>query len=95
MEFPGRADCPWCGAPAQLVAVGPEAVLTGFTAVLHPVPGSIMEPPYGIGVARFADGLQVIGLLTTAGDDLGLDDPIEVCVIEVPDGRLTYAFRPA
>ena len=95
MEFPGRAECPWCGGASAFVVIGPEATLAGFTAVLHPAPGSIIDPPYDIGVARFADGLQIMGLLVTAGDDHAVGDPIEVCVVEVPDGRLTYGFRPA
>ena len=52
-----------------------------------------MEAPYDIGVARFAGGLDVMGLLETPADDLELGDPIEVCAVEVPDGRLTYSFR--
>lgn len=93
MEFPGRVECPWCGGPSSPVAMGPEATLVGFTAVLHPAPGSLIEAPYDIGVARFAGGLDVIGLLETPADDLELGHPIEVCAFDMPDGRLTYSFR--
>ena len=94
MEFPGRVECPWCGGPSVPAPLGPDAVLVGFTAVLHPAPGSLVEAPYDIGVARFAGGLHVMGLLlATPTDGVALGDPIEVCAVEVPDGRLTYSFR--
>ncbi len=93
MEFPGRVECPWCGGASSPVALGPEAVLVGFTAVLHPAPGSLIEPPYAIGVGRFAGGIDVMGLLASPTDVVALGDPIEVCAFGVPDGRLTYSFR--
>jgi uncharacterized OB-fold protein len=94
LEFPGRDLCPACSQPATPSPVGPEATLAAFTAVLHPAPGALIQPPYHIGVARLADRLQVIGLLIDADDrELTVGTPLETIVFATPDCNLTYAFR--
>lgn len=60
------------------------------TAVLAQPPGSKVQAPYGVGVAEFAPGLRVIGLLV--GEPF-IGSTVEVVVHEpFPDGR-TFAFR--
>lgn len=94
LEFPGREVCPVCGDPATSSPVGPEATLAGYTAVLHPAPGALIQPPYHVGVARLDDRLLVIGLLVDAEDrELDIGARLETVAFEVADGALTYAFR--
>jgi uncharacterized OB-fold protein len=60
------------------------------TAVLAQPPGSRVEAPYGVGVAEFAQGIRVIGLLVGSP---AIGATIEVVTHEpFPDGH-TFAFR--
>jgi uncharacterized OB-fold protein len=96
VEFPALDVCPACGSDVHPVELGPEAILAGFTEVLHPPPGAQVEVPYTVAVAAFEENLAVLGLLDrpTAVAELEVGLPLEVCVVPVGD-RLTYGFRLA
>jgi uncharacterized OB-fold protein len=93
-EFPAIATCPACGAPSPAIALGPDAVLSGFTEVLHPPPGAQVEVPYTIAVAAFPENIAVMGLLDrhVPAGELELGQPVEVCVVPTGAG-LTYGYR--
>ena len=93
-EFPRLAECPACGGGIDDVRLGPEATLAGFTEVLHPPPGALVEVPYTIALAAFAQNLTVMGVLDhhMAAVNLAIGTPLEVCVVEYGEGR-TYGFR--
>jgi uncharacterized OB-fold protein len=89
-EFPRRTTCPACGADADPILLEGPAVLTVSTAVLAQPPGSRVEAPYGVGVAEFAQGIRVIGLLV---GQPAIGATVDVVVHEpYPEGR-TFAFR--
>jgi uncharacterized OB-fold protein len=92
-EFPGREACPACGAPMVDHRLGPEATLGAVTAVLHPPPGGLVEPPYVVGVAEFHGGVSVLGVV--ADEDLGQvrrGQRVRVATHETPSVQ-AYCFR--
>jgi uncharacterized OB-fold protein len=51
--------------------------------------------PYHVGIARFPEGIAVMGLLVdVAGVDLRIGLPIETVAVSAYDDLMTYAFRP-
>jgi uncharacterized OB-fold protein len=100
-HFPAGEVCPYCGADGCApLAVGPEARLWLYTAVLSRPPGYRGEVPYGFGVVELAGGLRVVARLTEARlDRLRPGLPMRLVVEELftdDEGRavLSYAFRP-
>jgi uncharacterized OB-fold protein len=94
-EFPALTRCPTCGSDASPVGLGPNAVLAGFTEVLHSPPGAEVDVPYTIAIAAFADAnLAVLGLLDhhVPSDELTFGLPLEVCRVETRTDS-TYGFR--
>ena len=53
VEFPALTDCPADGDAVEYIELGPDAVLQGFTEVLHPPPGAEVDVPYTLAVAAF------------------------------------------
>jgi uncharacterized OB-fold protein len=95
VEFPALPTCPVCGAEATPVALSSTASLGGYTTVLHPPPGARIPVPYHVGVARFAEGIAVMGLLVeVTGFDLRIGMPVETVAFAAHDDLMTYAFRP-
>lgn len=92
-EFPGLVACPACGSATAEVELPEEATLVGFTAVLYPPPGSRVEVPYGIGVARFADEVCILGLMDPGGPELEIGMMLRTVAIVVGDDLLTYAYQ--
>ena len=95
VQFPARTECPACGAPASATALQARATLGPCTAVLHPPPGALVPTPYLVGVARFPEGISVMGLVVGTDQTPPPGTPVETVATALPDGRLTYAFRPA
>lgn len=96
-EFPALGGCPADDGPVDEVALGPDAVLVGFTEVLHPPPGAQVEVPYTLAVARFADhDLDVLGLLEDHApvDQLAVGARLHVVAVPFGGGR-TYGYRLA
>lgn len=92
-EFPPRDTCPVCAATLEDEELGPHAVLGAYTAVLHPPPGALVDPPYVVGAARFEGGISVLGrIIGRTFDDLEPDLPLAVVVAPFGD-QLGYAFR--
>lgn len=95
-EFPARPQCPACGASATTEGLPEHAVLAGYTTVLHPPPGAQVAVPYHVGIARYSNGLCILGLLDAPVDialELGMD--LVTIATEPSPGALTYAFRLA
>jgi uncharacterized OB-fold protein len=63
--------------------------------VLHPPPGGLVEVPYLVGVARFPEGISILGVVTGASQTPPQGTPVDTVAMALPNGRLTYAFRPA
>jgi len=88
-EFPRRTSCPACGATAEPVELVGPAVLRVSTAVMAQPPGSLIEAPYGVGVAEFAQGLCVLGLLVGQPE---VGATVDVVVHEPYQGGRIFAF---
>jgi uncharacterized OB-fold protein len=92
VSFPRRSVCPACGGSAAPYELRGPATLRVLSAVLAPPPGAKVPAPYDVGVAEFAEGICVIGLIdgpVTKGE------PVQPVVYEpYPDGRI-FAFRRA
>lgn len=94
-DFPRRDACPACLGPVDDIVLTDSAVLSGFTSVLHPPPGALVQTPYHIGIAAFPEGVSVLGqLLVDSLDEVSIGDAVSVVATEV-DGSATYAFRPS
>ena len=100
-HFPRGPVCPYCGEASCVdAAVGPNARLCLYTAVLTRPPGYRGDVPYGFGVVELDGGLRVIARLTEARlERLRPGLPLRLVVEPLftdDDGRsvLSYAFRP-
>jgi uncharacterized OB-fold protein len=91
-QFPAAPDCPACGTDTRPVALDGPARLVFATRILAAPPDSLVAAPYDVGVAEFAGGTRVIGLLDGSPDRGTSVRPI---VIEPADGLVTFAFGPA
>jgi uncharacterized OB-fold protein len=72
-----------------------NATLGTCTAVLHAPPGALVEVPYMVGVARFPEGISIMGVVVGVTQTPPQGTPLEIVAMALPDGRLTYAFRPS
>ena len=100
-HFPRGPVCPYCGEASCVdAAVGPDARLCLYTAVLTRPPGYRGDVPYGFGVVELDGGLRVIARLTESRlERLRPGLPLRLVVEPLftdDDGRsvLSYAFRP-
>ena len=53
-SFPATGTCTWCGAPRSDPVLLSSGTAVAATAVLHRTPGSVVEVPYVVVLARFA-----------------------------------------
>jgi uncharacterized OB-fold protein len=67
-------------------------MLTVLTAVLAQPPGAKVEAPYDVGVAQFAEGICVIGLIDGPVEQ---GDQVEPVIVAPYEGGQTFAFRRA
>jgi uncharacterized OB-fold protein len=65
-EFPTRRYCPTCDADPVERPLSGEAVVEFVTAVLHQPPGALIEAPYAVVLARFAEGVSIMGVISDA-----------------------------
>jgi uncharacterized OB-fold protein len=93
-EFPYRDYCPGCGGRDVVEgSLGPQARVVGTTAVLHPPPGAMVETPYTVALAAFAEGVSVLGVVMERSfDEVPLGAHVVATVVEL-DGRLGYQYR--
>ena len=95
-SFPATGACTWCGAPGSEPLLLAEGVAMATTAVLHATPGSVVEVPYVVALARFEQaGLDVLGRVPGATDPATVPagTPLRVVAESLPDGRVHYAFE--
>ena len=93
VEFPARSSCPACAGAMESVALSQDAGVSGFTSVEHGPPGALVDVPYVIVVAEFAEGVAVLGQLVGATiDDVAIGDRLETVVVAVGE-RASYGFR--
>jgi uncharacterized OB-fold protein len=93
MEFPAAPACPACGQPSPVEDLASEAILVGYTSVLHAPPGSKIPVPYSVGVACFGDELCVMGLLEEAAHEPRVGAAVTTVACSVAGEAVTYAFR--
>lgn len=90
VSFPCPDRCPSCTGELTLTALEGPARLSVLTAVLAQPPGALIQAPYDVGVADFAEGIRIIGLIDGAAEQGDLVEPV---VIAPYDGGQTFAFR--
>lgn len=89
--FPRASRCLACGSCAEAVELAGPAEIDVRTAVLSQPPGALINAPYEVGVARFAEQrICVIGLLD---GPVFAGDQVRVVVIEPHPQVRTFAFR--
>jgi uncharacterized OB-fold protein len=97
-SFPDVGSCTWCGATEQEpIALG-SATAVASSAVLFPTPGAVVDTPYVVTLARFANaGLDILGRVPGKIDPEAVPPgmPLRVVSDALPDGRRHYAFVPA
>lgn len=95
VEFPAADQCPACGASTEPMPLSGQARLGPRTAVLHAPPGALVSTPYVVGVARFPEGISVLGLVDAPSlESTATGDAIDVIAYEPTTGLVTYGFRP-
>jgi len=60
-SFPLASNARRAVSPRRPAPLPSEGRLCGFTAVLHPPPGTEVPVPYGIGVVEFDGRVRVMG----------------------------------
>lgn len=75
------------------VALSTEAVVEGFTAVMYPPPGALVEAPYAIIAAGFDEGVTVLGVgVGILVDELAIGDRVE-CIATMIGDAIGFGFR--
>jgi uncharacterized OB-fold protein len=95
-SFPATGTCTWCGTAGSDPVPLAEGVAVAATAVLHATPGSVVEVPYVVALARFEQArLDVLGRVPGATDPATVPagTPLRVVAESLPDGRVHYAFE--
>lgn len=94
VHFPARPECPACGGSTCATPLQNQAELGGCTAVLHPPPGALVEVPYLVGVARFPEGISIMGLVVGVSETPPPGSAVRTVATALPGGHLAYAFSP-
>jgi uncharacterized OB-fold protein len=90
VEFPRRTECPACGASAAPIELDGPATVRVLTGVLAQPPGALIQAPYDIAVAEFAEGICVIGLVD---GEATRGDRVRPVILEPFDDGRAFAFR--
>jgi uncharacterized OB-fold protein len=93
VQFPSTASCPVCSLRSEDLWLAGPAKLVFATKILAGPPDSLVAAPYGVGVAEFAEGLRVIGLLDDPPPAVG--DAVVPVVHQPAVDLVTFAFRRA
>jgi uncharacterized OB-fold protein len=94
-SFPATGTCTWCGATGSDPVPLSSGTAVAATAVLHRTPGAVVDVPFVVALARFAQaGLDVLGRVPGVADPARVPPgtPLRVVAESLPDGRLHYAF---
>ena len=97
--FPRRLACERCGSEnIKEKLEGPAGRLMTFTIVHEPFGQGSLEPPYGVGLVQFEDGVTIKGLLHPTYQAPHVGESVLTTEIEIKgdgdDDLLTYAFTP-
>ena len=96
VAFPKREHCERCGGDVEPIALSTRATLIAHTEVIHPPPDAKVEVPYGVGLARFPEGISILGLLDDAlRQEVTVGIEVETFAHEAFEGGLTYGYRRA
>jgi uncharacterized OB-fold protein len=90
VTFPAPQHCPACGGQVEPTRLSGPATLSVLTAVLSPPPGALVAAPYDVGVADFAAGIRIIGLVDGPAERGDLVEPV---VLSPYEGGETFGFR--
>jgi uncharacterized OB-fold protein len=99
-EFPARDYCPRCdedaaghGPHGEVVAdqLSSEAVVSGFTAILHAPPGALIQTPYTVVLAAHPEGVSVIGVLLAGFDEVTAGQAVHTVGLQVGD-RVGFGY---
>ena len=94
-EFPFRASCPGCGGETESRSLSSQAILTGFTAVNHALPGALVEAPYVVAIAAFPEGISILGTVVGAEyGELSLGGRVRTVAVDV-GGNVGYGYQLA
>jgi uncharacterized OB-fold protein len=102
IAFPQQGSCPRCTSvdvAAHLLAA--RGSLWTWTIQCFPpkppyVPSEGDFEPYAVGYVELADELRVEARLTDVQPgELRIGMPMELTLLAIPGGKVTYAFRPA
>jgi uncharacterized protein len=95
-SFPATGTCTWCGAPDSDPVPLSSGTAVAATAVVHRTPGAVVQVPYVVALARFAEaGLDVLGRVPGAADPAAVPSgtPLRLVAEALPDGRMHFAFE--
>ncbi|MBC7334754.1 MAG: OB-fold domain-containing protein [Clostridia bacterium] len=95
--FPPRADCYQClGGEVVFEPVRGTGRLISFTTANYAPTGFEADVPYTLALADF-DGLKVFGRMSreVPPQELAVGLAVNLAVVRLPDGQLTYEFIKA
>lgn len=95
--FPPRADCANClGEDMEWTPIKGNGTIKTFTHTMYAPTGFEADAPYTIVVAEFGE-IKVLGRMNKSVpvDSLSVGMPVQVKVVNLPDGQVTYEFLPA
>lgn len=94
--FPPRADCSGClSSEMEWFDVRERGKLVSYSTLSYAPTGFEEDLPYTLGLARFADNIQIFGRLsqTIQPEEMAVGMDLVVCSVELPGDRITYEFR--
>jgi len=95
--FPPRADCSNClGKDMEWVPIKNSGKIATFTHTMYAPTGFEADAPYTIVVADFGD-CKVLGRMAKSFpvENISVGMSVNVAVVKLPDGQVTYEFLPA
>ncbi len=96
--FPPRSDCDKCFSDQMdWFQISGEGTLVTFTKAMFAPAGFEKDAPYALGLAKFADGMQVFGRIDKSLADDAIQPGMKVIirVVNLGEDRLTYELTTA
>lgn len=97
--FPPRMDCGRCHSSDSMtwVEISNEWTLLTFTTAHFAPKGFEEDTPYVIGVAQSRGGQRLLArvVIGASGGKVAEAMKLELQVVDLPEGRVVYEFRPA
>jgi hypothetical protein len=96
--FPPRLDCPNCvSGEIEWFEISGIGTLLSFTVVNYGPSGFENDTPYALGIAKFEEGVKVLGRISKDVDpaDIKVGMKVKLTPTKIDGGRVAYEMKAA